>query len=132
MSNLSYQHKELRADAVLTNSYVSSSVVRGLDDNLDLTWENQVILYIKFTKWSLSSMELKIEFSPDDINYYRESSVDIVSGTGTVNAFEYTFTSDGNYRLAIPIKDKYMKVSVKGTGTVTSSNCGIVNITWTA
>tara|TARA_R110002012_G_scaffold103781_2_gene243823 strand:+ start:2437 stop:2661 length:225 start_codon:yes stop_codon:yes gene_type:complete len=74
-------------------------------------------------------MELKIEFSPDDINYYRESSVDIVSGTGTVNAFEYTFTSDGNYRLAIPIKDKYMKVSVKGTGTVTSSNCGIVNIT---
>lgn len=37
MSNLSYQHKELRADAVLTNSYVSSSVVRGLDDNLDLT-----------------------------------------------------------------------------------------------
>jgi len=46
-----------------------------------------------------------------------------------VNLFEYTITASGQYRIAIPVKDKYMKISAKGTGTVTSSSLKITNIT---
>jgi len=131
MVNLSYQYKEIREPSILSASYVST-LVRWINDNLDLTGENQIVLYIKFIKWSLDSMEMKIEFSPDNIDYYQESSVDIMNGTGTVNKFEYMFTSQWSYRVAVPIKDKYMKVSIKGTGDPTWSSCSIINITWQA
>jgi len=31
--------------------------------------------------------------------------------------------STGKYRLPIEVKDRYIRVSVKGTGTVTNSSC---------
>lgn len=94
-----------------------------------MTEKNQVILLVNFTKGSLTSMEMKIDFSPDSVTYYQETSLAISGGTGTVSLFEYTFTATGTYRIAVPIKDRYMKVSVKGTGTATSSLCQIDAIT---
>lgn len=131
MANLDYEQVVIRDAAILTNSYVAS-IVRGLNDNLSLTSKNQVILYVDFTIGSLTSLELKAEFSPDDTTYYQETSIDISGGTGTVNLFEYTITASWQYRIAIPVKDKYMKVSAKGTGTLTSSSLKITNITWLA
>ena len=131
MANLDYEQVVIREAAILTNSYVASTV-RGLDDNLSLTSKNQVILYVDFTIGSLTSLELKVEFSPDGVTYFQETSIDVSSGTWTVNLFEYTITASGQYRIAIPIKDKYMKISAKGTGTVTSSSLKITNITWLA
>lgn len=131
MASLDYEQIVIRDAAILTNSYVAS-IVRWIDDNLNLTDKNQVILYLDFTIGSLTSLEIKAEFSPDNVTFYQETSIDITSGTGTVNLFEYTITASGQYRLAIPVKDKYMKVSAKGTGTTTSSSLKITNITWIA
>lgn len=126
--NRDYELIVIRDAAILTNSYVASTV-RWSSDNLTLTDKNQVVLYVEATLGSLTSIELKAEFSWDNITYYQESSIDVSGGTGTVSLFEYTLTASGNYRLAIPIKDKYMKISAKGTGTVTSSSLKITNIT---
>lgn len=131
MSKMDFESKSIRDSAILTNSYVAADV-RGLADSLILTDKNQVLLLVDFTKGSLTSMELKVDFSFDGVTYFQETSLDISSGTGTVNLFEYTFTATGKYRIAVPIKDRYMKVSVKGTGTVTSSLCQINTITWVA
>lgn len=131
MANLDYEQLVIRDSAVLTWSYVASTV-RWENDNLSLASKNQVVLLIDFTIGSLTSMEMKAEFSSDEVNYYQETSLDISSGTGTVNLFEYTFNTTGKYRVVFPIKDKYMKISVKGTWTVTSSLCKITNISWLA
>lgn len=131
MSNLDYEQKVIRDSSALTVSYVASDV-RGADDNLDLTWKNQVILLIDLTFWSLTSAEMIVEFSNDWITYYQESSIEVDWWTGSVSLFEYTFSAEWNYRIAFPIKDKFMKVSVKGTWTATWSSCKITNITWLA
>ena len=128
---MDFENKVIRESAILTNSYVASDA-RGLNDSLVLTDKNQVILLVDFTKGSLTSMEMKVDFSHDGITYFQETSINISGGTGTVSLFEYTFTATGKYRIAIPIKDKFIRASVKGTGTVTSSLCEITTITWIA
>lgn len=126
-----YTHKVIRDSAILTTSYVST-VIRWEGDNLDLTTSNQSIILVDFTIWSLTSMEMKFESSNDWINFYQESSLDISSGTWTVNLFEYSFSATWKYRIAIPLKDRYIRLSVKWTGTVTSSLCKIELVTWVA
>lgn len=129
--NRIFEEKVIRESAILTASYVASDV-RWLDDNLILTDKNQVVLLIDFTKWSLTTMEMKLDFSNNWVDFYQETSLDISSGTATVNLLEYTFNATGKYRVVLPIKDRYIKVSVKWTWTATSSLCKITNITWNA
>jgi len=128
---MDFESKVVRSSAILTTGYVASDI-RGASDNLVLTNKNQVILLIDFTKGSLTSMELKLDFSFDNTNWFQETSLDISSWTWNVNLFEYTFTASWKYRIAVPIKDKFIRASVKGTGTVTSSLCEITTITWIA
>ena len=111
------EHKlyEVRASAILTGSYVAGTVIA----NTEL--RNQLIVYIDFTKGSLTSLEVKIEFSADGTDYYQETALSVSGGTSTGSILEHTMTATGKYRIAIPIKDASIKVSVKGTGTVTSS-----------
>ena len=131
MAKLDYEALVIRDAAVLTNSYVATTI-RWINDNLDLTEKNQLVLLMDFTIGSLTSLEMKIDFSWDNIDYYQETSLDISWGIWTVNLFEYTFDETGKYRIALPIKDKYMRLSVKGTWTVTGSSLKITSITWLA
>jgi hypothetical protein len=48
MSN-KYSSKIIRASAILTNSYVASTVTGQIDNN-DVQELNQLVLYIDFTK----------------------------------------------------------------------------------
>lgn len=116
---LDYTPAIVRTSAVLTNSYVAGTVI---EEN---TRSNQLALYIFFTKGSLTSLEIKVEFSHDGVTYVQETFAAQSAGTETDTLGEHTFTATGNYRLEIPIKDKYIKVSAKGTGTVTDSLCSI-------
>jgi len=109
----------VREEAVLTGSYVAAT------SQETKTWHNQLIIYYSFTKGSLSSSELKVEFSNDNSTWYRETSSSLSSGTSTDDVVEHTFDSTGNFRIPIAIKDRYVRVSVKGTGTVTSSLASI-------
>ena len=121
---LKYQKKAtIRSSAVLTGSYVAATVVgpEGLAPDIDPVNNNQLGLLVNFTIGDLTSAELKVEFSDDGSTYYQETASSVSGDTSTETLVEHSFASTGNYRLLIPIVDRYIKVSVKGTGTVTSS-----------
>jgi len=107
--------QSVRAAAVLTNSYVPGAVI-------DTSLQNEIILYISFTKGSLTSAEIKAEFSYDGVNYFQETSRSIVGGTSTDTLLEHTYGASGPYVLDLPVMCNYVRFSAKGTGTVTNSS----------
>ena len=121
MSN--YIYENIRTSSILTTSYVAGTVLNF--KNISPQDKNQLIIYVAFTKGSLTTAELKVEFSHDGITYYQETFSSISSGTSTETLGEHSFSASGNYRIAVPIKDSYIKISVKGTGTVTSSSMAV-------
>lgn len=110
-----YKLYPVRSSAILTGSYVAGTVIEEVHN------KNQMILLVDFTKGSLTDMDLKVEFSPDGTNYYQEVSEAVSSGEATVSLKHHTFTATGKYRIPIAIKDRYIKISVIGNGTTTSS-----------
>jgi hypothetical protein len=59
--------------------------------------------------------------STEASTWYQETASSVTGGTSTETELEHKFTASGTYRLAIPLKDRYIKISAKGTGTVTGS-----------
>ena len=120
---LRYIHKTLRDSAVLTNSYVAATVLgpQGVGSQADPAENNQLNFYINFTLGDLTSAEFKVEFSDDGTTYYQETVSSISSGTSTDTVLEHTLSATGNYRVPISLVDRHIRISVKGTGTVTSS-----------
>lgn len=127
---LDYIHKNIRESAVLTNDYVSEVAFSPLDNSPAL--KNQIIFYIDFTKGSLTSAEIKIEFSHNGQDWYQETISSLTSGVDTLTNYIRQITADGKYRVAVPIKDSQVRISVKGTGTVTGSEMSIIGILGTA
>jgi len=112
----------VRASAIVTTSYVAGTVI-GPGENL--SQNNQLIALVSFTKGSLTTLEFKFEFSHDGTTYYQQTFGAISSGTSTDTVGEHAVSATGNYRIAIPVKDNYLKISAKGTGTVTNSLCKV-------
>jgi hypothetical protein len=123
---LPYAYKIIRAAAILTTSYVAGTVWGPSDTSGDRPHEmNQLIVYIDFTIGSLTDAQVKVEFSHDGTTYYQETFSSISTTTSTESLGVHKFTATGKYRLAIPIKDNYIKISAIGTGTTTSSSMAI-------
>lgn len=119
-----YQYKDIRAAAILTNGYVAGTVLSYL--NVNPSDKNQLIIYADFTIGSLTDCILKVEFSHDGSTYYQETSDSAPSsGVITESLLTRKMTATGKYRIAIPIKDNYVKISAIGTGTVTSSSLAL-------
>jgi len=129
MNQNKYTLQSIRAAAILTTSYVAWTVLGQTDSNTNQEL-NQLVLYIDFTIWSLTSVELKIEFSDDWTNFYQQTFVDISWGTATCTAWEYSYDTAWSYELATPMKAKFVRVSSKGTWTVTSSSLTVQGILW--
>ena len=123
MYDRDYAIFSVRSAAILTTSYVAGTVLGPT--NASTASYNQLIIYWDFTLGSLTSGELKVEFSHDGTNYYQETFSSVSTGTSTDTLGEHTTAATGKRRIAIPIKDNYIKISVKGTGTVTSSSCKV-------
>lgn len=107
-----------RPSAIVTTSYVAGNAID--------TWKySQAVVLWGTTLGSLTSHQIKIEWSPDNVTWYQETFEAISAGTATSTAGEHTTTATptGALRIAVPIADRYMRVSAKGTGTVTSSLC---------
>ncbi len=111
----------LRASAILTNSYVNSS-------SLATDGANQLILLLSATLGSLVSIEVKVEFSDDNATWYQETFGAISGGTSTLDLGEHEIIVDGNYRIPLPLSDRFIRVAAKGTGTLTSSLLAIDGI----
>ena len=112
-----YVIKTIRADAILTGAYVAGTIIP------DCQKYNQLMLFLKMTKGSITSIQIKVEYSHDGITYYQETFTGLSGGTATESAgiFSFTLTADQNFKLAIPIKCSHIKVWAKGTGTLTNS-----------
>ena len=140
-NNIDYSLHSVRTAAALTNSYVAGTVLgaeaQSVSAGGSITFPNQynqLLLYISFTKASTTSLEWKVEFSPDNTNWYQESSELVSGGTATNREMEHTIVSANQsaasqlYRFAIPVTDRYIRVSAKCTGTVTSSSATITGV----
>lgn len=121
---IDYKLKIVRADAILTTSYVAGTVLE------DLERDNQLMLYIEAVKGNVASFQVKVEYSYDGVTYCQQSFESVSGGVNTVSAGVFSFTLSGdpgdqNFVLAIPIKASKIKISTKGTGTITSSSVKI-------
>jgi hypothetical protein len=117
--------KVIRSSAILTNSYVAATVLGGGKDEGRVAEYNQLAAYFYYTKGSLTSLEVKIESSLDGTNYVQETNIAVSGATITMNKGEFTTTEDGNFKITMPMSAKFVKISAKGTGTLTSSLLGI-------
>lgn len=120
-----YISSVIRSSVILTGSYVASTVLS------EVHGQNQLVLYVDFTKGSLTTAEIKVEFSTDGTNYYQEVSELPNSGSTAVSLVERVLSATGAYQIFVPIKARYVKVSAKGTGTVTNSLMAITAIVGT-
>ena len=110
----------VRSALILTASYVNGTVITD-------AWKHrQLIVLLQVTLGSLTSAELRIEFSPDNTTWFQE----VIDAANSLSQFttsqgDRTFTASGNYRVAIPIADNFIRIAVKGTGTTTDSSCTV-------
>lgn len=105
----------VRTSAVLTGSYVAGTVLKVAAQF------NELVLYCLYTKGSLDSLQIKVESSLDGTNWVQETNVAISGATGTMNVGEFSTTDNANFKITIPMTANQVRVSAKGTGTVTSS-----------
>jgi len=118
--------KTIREAAILTDSYVAGTILGAeTSDPTDVSQYNQLILKVRFTIGSLTTAQVKVEFSADNATYDQESTETVSGGTITCAAAERSFAATGNFEIPIPISARYIKVSAKGTGTVDGSSMSI-------
>ena len=117
--NLEIGPETIRSNSQLTSSYVAANEI-ALDHH------NYLGLYVNYTKGTETSMELKVEVSPDGTNYAQQVTESLTGSETTVTAHNYTFTASGQYALEIKnLRAKKVRVSVKGSGTV-SGTCELI------
>ena len=106
----------VRAAAVLTTSYVEGTVVPECHQF------NQLVIEVDYTQGSLTSLQIKVEFSRDGGTFRRELNVATSGATNTLTPSEYSYSGgDGSFDILLPIDCNEIKISAKGTGTVTGS-----------
>lgn len=125
-------HGEIRAAAILTTSYVAATVIGASDSSISGTTSvgvrehNYLLLDVDFTIGSLTDLRIKVEGADTENGTYRQLTTLTTSGAvSTVNADELKYTATGNYATIITIAHPFIRVSAKGTGTVTSSSLTI-------
>lgn len=120
-----YGPHSIRESAEPTGSFVAGTVI----ENLYL--KNQLMLNIVLTIGTATSVSIKVEFSGDNSTFYQETIATDNGATGIIDhtLAERKFTTSGNYRIAIPIEDGYVRISTKGTGTLTTTTIGINAVT---
>jgi hypothetical protein len=111
---------KLRSAAVLTNAYVDTNVVR-------MDHYKNIAVAFDITKASLTSMEYIVWWSKDGTFWYREVTESVAAGVITHVPCYYTIalTGDAEVFASFPFYGNYVKLQVKGTGTVTGSSCKV-------
>ena len=124
--NSLYNSLNVRSAAILTNSYVAGNVIGSDVGKREIVrGNNQLVLLVDFTKGSLTSAEIKIEYSDDGTNWYQEAFGNLSGSTDTVVVGEHSIAATGAYAIPVSVKSSLIRVSAKGTGTVTSSSMTI-------
>ena len=114
-----FKVESVRSAAILTDTYVAGTVIDTQGDY------NQMVILPSFTIGSLTSAQLKVEFSNDGTTYHQQTGGSGSGATITETLTEHSWTATGNYRIPMPLLDRYVKISVKGTGTMTNSSMAV-------
>lgn len=114
-----YIELDVRSAAILTDAYVAGTVITDAH-----RW-SQLNVMFSFTKGSLTTGELKIEYSMDGSTWYQETFSSITTTVSTESLGEHQVSASGNYVISLPINFQYVRISVKGTGTVTNSSAAV-------
>jgi len=120
---------DVRAAAILTTSYVASiAIPQAISDSVENTLGDFNVLRVDldFTKGNLTSAQLKIETSPDGVNWYQTCSESISAGVVTSSVEEWTWSANFSGTIYRTIAARYARVSVKGIGTVTGSSMRLI------
>lgn len=104
----------VRASAALTDSYVAGTVF-SIDNH------NTIGVIVDYTKGTETSMEIKVEIS-DSTGYGQQVTESGSSGSITTDVAEYTLDATSTATFTIrPVVGDLVRISVKGTGTVTGT-----------
>lgn len=113
---------KLRDSAVLTNSFAATNYTQVSD-------YNNIGLFLDITQGSLTSFEYIVQWSPDGTNWFYEVTETVVAGVVTDTVLYYTRVLAGDdtdqWSKPLPIRAEYIRLAVKGTGTVTNSDCEV-------
>jgi hypothetical protein len=104
-----------RASAVLTTGEVAATRI-----DLNEAWGGRVVVDLDFTIGSLTNVIVRFYGSMDGTTYKP-----IAADTGAVATETITATATRLYPMSNLTGVKFFRVSVQGTGTVTSSLCAI-------
>lgn len=109
--------KTIRSSTILTNSYVDTDVL--------ITKElSRVAVLFDLTQGVLTSIEYRVFISPDGVNWFIEATETVAAGEITDTPSNGTIdmsAGDTKYFKIFNCYAPYMKLSIKGTGTVTAS-----------
>ncbi len=108
--------KTIRTSAILTNSYVDTDIL--------ITKElSKVAVLFDLTQGVLTSVEYRVFISPNGVDWFIEATETVAAGTITDDPANGTVTLSGDtkYFKIFNCYAPYMKLSIKGTGTVTAS-----------
>lgn len=116
------------APSTLTNAYT------GVTKTLDIADAEQLVLFIQYTTGAAetnNSVEIKLEFSKDDGQFYQESTEVYAAGVYTVTPVEHSLAGAAaattyRARIALPVAEKRVKISCKESGV--ASNAGTIHI----
>ena len=110
----------LRTSAVLTTGYVNTTAAK-------FDQYKQLCIMFDITQGGLTSFEYKVWISKDGYNWYQEATESVASGVITDTPCYYTcaLSADVAYYKVIPFNGRWIKLQVKGTGTVTGSSCSV-------
>ena len=142
-----YQKAVIRPAAILTNSYVAANIIGATTESAlqpAVVWKvddcSHLGLEIVFTLGSLTSLNLKIEFSDDNgTTWYQLSNSTTSGGVITPALANLNLTASANMYLNINsiffngggFKTNQIRVSAQGVGTVTSSSLQITAVVGT-
>lgn len=117
--------KILRPYAVRESSALTASYVAG--EEIDAKDCNTLVLYIDYVGNNLTSADIRISFSYDGTtpSYHQESMTAAALGITTEYQNVRRFTSDGSYRIIIPLLDRFVKIEAIGNGVGTGSSMTI-------
>lgn len=94
---------------------------------------NLDVLYTMGATETANTIELKVEGSPDNVNWYRIPNESVNNGASTLYAREFTFLGTNAAAATISIGFDtfylYLKVSAKETGVVTNAGTVYVEAT---
>ena len=82
------------------------------------------IFYTMGATETSNSIELRVESSPDRVNWYRLANESVSAGVSTLDAREFTFigsdATTATISIGLDIFYKYIRVSLKETGVLTN------------